>query len=436
MDRKYLVKQHNTWSVVVEVPKHLRAKAGKARFKRSLGTDSLAEANRLKHSHVAHFHREIAMLEKGGSDKDASLFRLAAEFRQALETSDRRWHMDEQGREWSDYEEELGRLKDQARDILDESGPDAAARFYKSATGEATLVRDQFPLWMAEVQHVGQTKSQHTSTVARFQEWSDANVTVEEVDRKKAGAYVAYLLTASGLARATVKRHVSSLSSLWRWLVARGVAQYNPWRDQQLGKRPIGAYRKGLPDDAILKLLKGSYSTAHFASLLRDLLRLALLHGARLEELCALLATDVHKREDGYWIVITSGKTQAARREIPAHPAALSIIERRLADDDEYLFKGLKPGGPDNKRSWYVSKAYGRFRAQMGVTGKGQDFHALRNTFIELMEGLEVAESTTKLLVGHKRASMTYGHYSKGQRVNLRAAIEKVDYGSRIMEAI
>lgn len=27
--------------------------------------------------------------------------------------------------------------------------------------------------------------------------------------------------------------------------------------------------------------------------------------------------------------------------------------------------------------------------------------------FIELMEGLEVAESTVKLLVGHKRTSMT-----------------------------
>jgi hypothetical protein len=50
--------------------------------------------------------------------------------------------------------------------------------------------------------------------------------------------------------------------------------------------------------------------------------------------------------------------------------------------------------------------------------------------------GLEVAESTAKLLVGHKRVSMTYGHYSKGQRVNLRAALDKLDYGSTIMSAI
>jgi integrase len=163
---------------------------------------------------------------------------------------------------------------------------------------------------------------------------------------------------------------------------------------------------------------------------------LALLHGARLEELCALKSSDVHKRSDGYWMVITSGKTEAAQREIPVHPFAVSIIERRLEDNDEYLFRGLTAGGPDDKRSWYVSKAYGRFREQVGVDGPGQDFHALRNTFIECMEGLEVAESTTKLLVGHKRASMAYGHYSKGQRVNLREAINKLDYGSDLMRAI
>lgn len=114
----------------------------------------------------------------------------------------------------------------------------------------------------------------------------------------------------------------------------------------------------------LLKLLKGWYRTPKFAQVLSDLLRLALLHGARLEELCALRQSDVHKRDDGYWMDITSGKTRAAKREIPVHPLAVSIIERRREDKDEYLFAGLDPGGPDNKRSWYISKVYGRFRAR------------------------------------------------------------------------
>jgi integrase len=437
MDRKYLVKQYNTWSVVVEVPKALQAKAARKRFKKSLGTDSLAEANRRKHFYVDSFHRQIAEWGEGGSDTDANLARLAAEFRQALESSDKRWDEDEQEREWSEYEEELDRLKAQANEILNSDGPEAAARFYNAATGQATLLKDQYPLWLAEVQHAGQTKAQHQSAIKRFMGWTTDSVTIEEVTRKKAGAYVTDLLTGSGFARATARRHVSSLSSLWLWLVGRGVAQENVWRGQQLGKKQDPAERKGLPDEALLKLLKGRYSTPKFAQVLSDLLRLALLHGARLEELCALERSDVHKRADGYWLVITSGKTRAAKREIPVHPLAVGIIERRRDEKDEYLFAGLDPGGPDDKRSWYVSKAYGRFRDQVGVTGDKQDFHALRNTFITCMEGLEVPESTVKLLVGHSRkGSMTYGHYSKGERVNLRKAIEKLNYGAGVMKAI
>jgi hypothetical protein len=63
-------------------------------------------------------------------------------------------------------------------------------------------------------------------------------------------------------------------------------------------------------------------------------------------------------------------------------------------------------------------------------------FHALRNTFTEAMEAAEVPESTTKLLIGHKRASLTYGHYSKGERVKLRKTIEKLKYAPEVMRLI
>ena len=52
------------------------------------------------------------------------------------------------------------------------------------------------------------------------------------------------------------------------------------------------------------------------------------------------------------------------------------------------------------------------------------------------MEGAEVPESTTKLLIGQKRASLTYGHYSKGERVKRRKAIEKLKYAPEVMRLI
>ena len=70
------------------------------------------------------------------------------------------------------------------------------------------------------------------------------------------------------------------------------------------------------------------------------------------------------------------------------------------------MFEGLVPGGPDRKRSWNVAKAFGRYTTMLGLGEDRQVFHALRNTFTEAMEAAEVPESTTKLIIGHKRASL------------------------------
>jgi hypothetical protein len=60
----------------------------------------------------------------------------------------------------------------------------------------------------------------------------------------------------------------------------------------------------------------------------------------------------------------------------------------------------------------------------------------VRNTFTEAMEAAGVPESTTKLIIGHKRPSLTYGHYSKGERVKLRDYINKLHYSRDVMRLI
>jgi hypothetical protein len=52
------------------------------------------------------------------------------------------------------------------------------------------------------------------------------------------------------------------------------------------------------------------------------------------------------------------------------------------------------------------------------------------------MEAAAVPESTVKLIVGHNRTSLTYGHYSKGQRVNLRGAISALRYPQEVLRLI
>ena len=114
----------------------------------------------------------------------------------------------------------------------------------------------------------------------------------------------------------------------------------------------------------------------------------------------------------------------------------MHVLTRRLKTAKTYIFEGLKSGGPDNKRSWNVSKAFGHYTTKLKLGEQRRVFHDLRKTFIEVMEAVEVPESTTKLIVGHARQSMTYGLYSKGQRVQLREAIDKLRYSSALMRLI
>ena len=99
------------------------------------------------------------------------------------------------------------------------------------------------------------------------------------------------------------------------------------------------------------------------------------------------------------------------------------------------------PGGPDNKRSWNVSKAFGHYTRKVVPSEERRTFHGLRSTFTEAMEEAGVPESTTQLIVGHKRQSLTYGHYSKGERLRkdlreYREYIGRLRYSNEVMTLI
>jgi integrase len=214
-----------------------------------------------------------------------------------------------------------------------------------------------------------------------------------------------------------------------------------PWRGLAIAKK---AKRGETPapkqwTDVGLKALFTGTHTPRYTAILHDLVRLALVTGARLDELCALKKADVHKRFDGWWASIRQGKTEAAVREVPIHATAAHVIERRRkSSKDEFLFDGLVPGGPDQKRSWNVSKAFGHYSRKVVPSEERKTFHRLRNTFTEAMEAAAVPESTTKLIIGHKRQSLTYGHYSEGERLRkeLREYIKRLGYSDEVMRLI
>src|SRR5262245_20855547 len=262
----------------------------------------------------------------------------------------------------------------------------------------------------------------------------------EETDRKKAGAYISYLMSARGLAPKTVERYRSSLSTLWAWLEEKGIIatdRSNPWTKHRSIRPTVRTKRRPLSDEQLVSLLSGCYDTATYRQVLADLLRLGLVTGCRLEELCALKKADVLKRKDGYWLVIREGKTDAAVRVVPVHRCVDRLVHRRRQDQGEDLFGEITPGAY-GRRSHHVSKAYGRYRKLVGVEERGQDFHALRHTFTNMMEGAGVAVPTIQLLIGHSRKQTmgTTAIYSQGDRVDLRKVVNKLRYSPRVMRLL
>jgi Domain of unknown function (DUF6538)/Phage integrase, N-terminal SAM-like domain len=320
----YLKLRGRTWYVHVQIPPHLRkAAGGKWEFIKTLKTGDLNEANRRKHPYVAAFKQQITALERHKPNELGELYDKALAWREAMQRhKDEVLYIEPDGTPYKASDEFFSQISDQTQEYLETHGEKAATTFYKVAKGDRTLLRPQVDLWLAEQSNTtNQTKAQYRTVLRAFIAWAGEDVFVESVTRRYAGEYVSHLLRpAADLKRKTAQRYVSSLSSLWAWLEARGLAQDNPWIRQGVGKkskRGETPTRRQWTDEALVKVLSAGF-TARYTTIIHDLVRLALVTGARLNELCALKATDAHKQEDGWWIDIQQGKTEAAVRKVRA----------------------------------------------------------------------------------------------------------------------
>ncbi len=439
MDTRYLVQRRQTWYVRVTVPPRLRKAVGNTHIVRTLKTRDLAEAQRLRHVAVAQIKAELDAIGKG---EDGRAVAAALIWRDAWINADNEAkdpdheHTAQQGVEFA--------IESRAEEIEATQGPEAAKDFYRIATSKSPLLSETRDLWVPEVSRTitKQTARQYDSDTNRFLEWATKKrvLLVSDVNKRLAGSYVSEAFP--DVAAKTINRHISSLSMWWRWLEQKGFVEANPWQGQVLrvkGKR-AGKDEKRRPYTAeeICTLLTGLEGRP-----LDALFRLGLFTGARLDELCSLQAKDVQEQEGSWWLSITEGKTENAVRMIPVHSAIEPLVVTLKNDaasakgnPDGWLFPSITPGGPDNKRSWNVSKKFTRERRKLGVDTPQTVFHSTRKNLAEALEAGEVPLSTAKLIVGHERGDMTFGVYSKGQFVDLKAAIEKAVFPAIVLSLV
>jgi hypothetical protein len=141
---------------------------------------------------------------------------------------------------------------------------------------------------------------------------------------------------------------------------------------------------------------------------------------------------------------VTKGKTVSAPQVVPVHPVITPLVASLVrSSDDGYLIPGLLVSGRDQKRSVLLSKRLAwHLREQLKITDpQVVAAHSLRHTFTNALERAGVPETTAKLLVGHRRQSITYGDpggsYSSSLPLEkLADAVSRVDHGGPVAALI
>lgn len=425
--KEYLEPHRGKWRVVVDVPRALHSKLG-TKLKRSLGTDSLALANKLKWQVVAEFKKTIEDA-RGGTKEDALT-------REAIEIAALRQRVQS--------DEELEALEDAVATRAEQlagdpvetqaglNGPEyiydparerTAAEYVALARGEAIPIDLHHERFLSQSHTKARTKGDDLRAVQFLMDWCQrerVRPILQAITPKTAARFIDDLpeLT-GGLSPVTLKKYRNRLSVYWQWLLAREHVLSNVWASTKIRapETPHNELEREFSDEEMLRLLNGPAPQR-----MHDLMRIGALTGARLDAIVDLKVRDV---ADGLFI-FKPQKKEKAPRGVPTHPDLIEIVVRRVEgkkpDDDLFPeWPAPKKEGSIRERSFKASNVFTEYRRAVGVDdvvpGKRRsrvNFHSFRRWFITKAERADQAPSIIAVVVGHKRAGETLGTYSGG----------------------
>ncbi|WP_420556394.1 tyrosine-type recombinase/integrase [Roseovarius sp.] len=408
---RYLQKRRRRWYAVLEIPNDLQERLGKARFMKSLGTESLTEAERLVMGQIARWKAEIEALRTGS---DVPLETLAEEWRQDYAKADMK--------ERDTYDEVL---EDKVRDIHYED-PAKAETFHKVVKGDTTFLNAHLEEWLSGLDNTPKTIDMKRSDVRRFV--TDFPYS-HQISKKSVQRWAHQFQEKEELKIRTVRRIISACKGYWSYLDRAGHIDRDdePFHDV-LEKRAkaskaskVQSY-KPFSTEEVVQVLRKAEEDSEVQ--LYDLIQLGMWTGCRIAELCHLRTDDV--LDDRF--TIQDAKSEAGQRTVPIHPKLAQLMSDLCASStDGYVLSGLTRNKYED-RSNAIGKRFGRMKAQLGF-GPEHAFHSIRKTVTTQLENAGVPESVSADIVGHEKQTITYGLYSGGSSFELkRSAVEKLEY--------
>jgi integrase len=410
---KHLEKQEESrnWHAVVYIPKDVQPYfGGKTRFYKSLGTDSLSEA-------------EIKKLPIVGEWKE--LIKAARKARGPVKVEDIaaqvRLLRDEIRRKWQGHEGDA--MLELATNLRDHPDQGHADELFARVTGEWNPTADYIKEWLEHAEYQPKTADEARTNVQQF---CDEFSIFEKVTRKDLEGWVEGLLKERSIP--TVKKKVGHVRAYWAYCHKKEYTKATPLPE---GLVPKPRKNKATAT-AAAKRKRGYWTAEDYQKLivakpedtqLVDLIKLGAHTGCRLEEICAMPLANV--KEDRF--IVQDAKTEAGWREIPIHSDIKQTVARLVDEStDGFLLSGLSSENKYRKRGSAIGKRFGRLRTVLGYPDT-LVFHSFRKTLLVLMRDVGIPEHQAALIVGHEPNTITYGLY--GNDISFRSKVE-------IMESI
>ena len=419
---QYLQKRRRKWYAVMAVPKALHTYFGKAKFIRSLETDSLSVAERKVLTVVADWKKQIETARGNELGTDDEIMRSIKLVRQdALKLRSK-------GVNESDIKEvhESIAIDQASGERNDGVGGDDGALI--------TAVNVVYGADIYLIEHVEEyqnsrdveqkTRDMQTRDIKLF---SEHFIYTSSATRDKVVHWVNVILGAErGLAPATRSRIISACRGYWEYLIFNKGLKIEPPFNRVLPPKPKNMTK------AQVQKLRTSFKVKDYHKILNatedqpliDLIKIVAHTGCRIEEICSLKLEDIsHDRFE-----VIDAKTRSGWRTVPIHSEIKQLITRLIdTTEDEYLFGGLT-FNKYNRRSNAIGKRFGRLKTKLGY-GKVHVFHSFRYGFSSQLENAMIQQTQASRLTGHKVHGMTYGLYSDGLAFErLREVIEHIDW--------
>jgi site-specific recombinase XerC len=324
----------------------------------------------------------------------------------------------------------------------------ALERIFK---GEAHGLEAHMPAWLRELNAKPRQVADYTRAVRKMVLWlvqDGAATTIEAIDRRTVGRYISHRVELGHNSK-SINKDISAISSLYRFLVRRGIADSNPLQGQSLPKQ-----KRRTKQAWTTEQLKVIIANAQPDSLKQALLVLA-YSGLRANELATARILHVNVRDRTLSVI--DGKT--GDRLVPLHSKIFKAIilprcQKKHAND--FLFHEWPTPKADSlaERSQWLTKRFTKLRrglAQSAFNELNPERAALLRSLDHRREGARVATSTlhdlrswfitqadqagcrredVERVCGHKSQGMSFGHYSAGSSLEqLRAVVESVKLG-------